>query len=147
MSCLNYYFQVPDFHTDLPSCRVPVPIEAMRKVDGKLTFSPDLQGEIDKATRKVSLTLHSHGTSYCVPVGHSHFTKNELARNVEAIWKVLEKELPGGVQNIRAAYLKGLRTCAVPLYASLGVWLIIPCLCCIHSIVIHLSSSSNTCIH
>lgn len=99
--------------------KIPVPIQAMTKVDGKLKFSSNLQNEVDKAVRKVCLTLHSHGTSYSIPVGHSEFTKNELADNVLAVWKVLEKELPGGVKNIRAAYLKGPRTPAVPLYASL----------------------------
>ncbi|XP_026273778.1 ribosomal L1 domain-containing protein CG13096 [Frankliniella occidentalis] len=100
--------------------KTPVPIHAMTKVNGKLSFQPDLQSEVDRALRKVSLTLHSHGSSYSIQVGHSGFTQKQLADNIQAVWKVLEKELPGGVQNIRAAYLKGPRTSAVPLYASLA---------------------------
>lgn len=92
----------------------------MVKVKGKYTFVNELQKNVDVALRKVSLTLHSHGTTYSLLVGHSELSQDQLADNIDAVWKVLRQELPGGVENIRAAYLKGPLTVAVPLYASLG---------------------------
>ena len=101
--------------------KTPIPIRAVnRKKDKSVVFSDNLQQEIDDALHKVSVVVHSSGNSFSIPVGHSQFSQEELAANVDAVWSTLEEQLPGGVENIRTAFLKPKFTSPVPLFASLA---------------------------
>ncbi|KAJ1527297.1 hypothetical protein ONE63_008817 [Megalurothrips usitatus] len=97
-----------------------IPIHAiLRDEEKKVKFSKHLQTEVDKALRRVTLTVTPYGSSFSVRhVGHSGLTTQELADNIEAVWKSLSDILPGGIGNIKAVYVKGSLTLPIPLYAA-----------------------------
>ncbi|XP_034242722.1 ribosomal L1 domain-containing protein CG13096-like [Thrips palmi] len=82
-------------------------------------FCSDLQQRLDMARLKAVFTLTGAGTSLGINLGHSLFSPEQLADNVQAVWAFLGKHLPGGLKNIKTAYLKGAKTLPVPVYASL----------------------------
>lgn len=97
-----------------------MPVKALVTSGPTFEFYSNLQSKVDSAVQKVGFLLHGLGPSYCVPVGHSHLNEKQLADNVQALWKTLSQKLPGGIKNIRCAYLKGSRSMSVPVYASFG---------------------------
>lgn len=96
--------------------KVPVPIKL---------HVPNLKESIDKALHKTPLILHAKGDTYIVQVGHSKMKPKNIVENVFAVIEGLEKDFPGGWDNIRALYLKGAVTESIPIYFTLSKLLII----------------------
>lgn len=96
--------------------KLPVPIRLQ---------VPNLKESIDKALHKTALPLHGKGDTYVVQVGHSKMDVVKIVENVYAVIESLEKEFPGGWENIRALYLKGTKTESVPIYFTLSKLLIL----------------------
>lgn len=91
--------------------KVPIPIKLE---------SSKLKESIEAALKKTHLHLHSNSDSYIVQIGHSNMTNDEIVDNVFALIESLEKEFPGGWENIRNLYLKGPRTQSLPVYVTLS---------------------------
>lgn len=91
--------------------KVPIPI----KIE-----SSKLKESIETALKKTHLLLHSNSDSYIVQIGHSNMKNDEIIDNVFALVEGLEKEFPGGWENIRNLHLKGPRTQSLPVYITLS---------------------------
>ncbi|CAD6215579.1 GSCOCG00000390001-RA-CDS [Cotesia congregata] len=79
----------------------------------------NLKGEFDHALKKTCMEIHGHGGTHCVRIGTVAMPKNQIAENILAACKVLEKEYPGGFDNIRSMTIKTRRSLAIPVYYSM----------------------------
>lgn len=77
-----------------------------------------LREHIDKSLSKTLLHLHFKGNSYTVQVGHSKMKIDELTDNVQSVTKFLEKDFPGGLNNIISIQVMAPRTTSIPVYVS-----------------------------
>lgn len=61
-----------------------------------------------------------HTVSSQVVVGHVDQESESLAKNIVTCFEKIQKEVPGGLQNIRNAQIKCGNSLAVPLFVSFG---------------------------
>lgn len=63
-------------------------------------------------------------TNTAVKIGYAAFTPQQIAENAEAVVTALvEKFIPRGIDNLRAVYLKGPETAALPIWQTEELWL------------------------
>lgn len=77
-----------------------------------------LKEHIDKTLSKTFLHLHLKGNCYTVQVGHSKMTITELQENFQSIIEFLEKDFPGGMDNIMGIQIFAPRVPSIPVYFS-----------------------------
>lgn len=81
---------------------------------------PKLKESIDKALLKMPLSLHGNGDTFNVQVGHSKMEVEKVAENIFAAVEELDKQFPGGWDNVRGLYVKSSKTESVPIYLTLS---------------------------
>lgn len=77
-----------------------------------------LKEHIDKALSKAFFFLHQKGDSYCVQFGHDKMEVQDLVDNVFAVIECLNKEFPGGFENIKGLHVSSTKTTSIPIYSS-----------------------------
>lgn len=92
-----------------------------RKVPTSIKFnSKKVVPSIESALKKTPLMLHSNGDFYTVQVGHTQMQKQHIVDNVFAAIEEIEKQFPGGWNNIRNVNLRGPNMASIPIYVSLS---------------------------
>lgn len=92
-----------------------------RKMPVPIKFnSLNLKEAIDKALLKTPFHLHSKGDSFVVQICHSNMDEDKKIANFWSVVQGLEKEFPGGWENVRSLHLKGASTTSIPVYLTLG---------------------------
>ncbi|ETS82505.1 hypothetical protein PFICI_04381 [Pestalotiopsis fici W106-1] len=125
------------FYKNTAKRPIPVNLESRNKpkVDGKKvkkvkgddtpkSCTPaELAAEIEKAVGSALVHL-SPSTNTAVRVGYAGWSADKIAANANAVAEVLvEKYVPQKDKNVRAMYLKGSETVALPLYLADELWL------------------------
>jgi ribosome biogenesis protein UTP30 len=125
------------FYKNTAKRPIPVNLESRSKpkVDGKKvkkvkgddtpnSCTPaELAAEIEKAVGSALVHL-SPSTNTAVRVGYAGWPADKIAANANAVAEVLvEKYVPQKDKNVRAMYLKGSETVALPLYLADELWL------------------------
>lgn len=77
-----------------------------------------LKEHIDKTLSKTFLHMHLRGNCYTVQFGHSKMTIKELQDNFQSIKEFLEKDFPGGINNIMGLQIFAPRVSSIPVYFS-----------------------------
>lgn len=77
-----------------------------------------LKEHIDKALSKAFFLLHQKGDSYTVQFGHDKMDIQHLVDNVFSVIECLNKEFPGGFDNIKGLHISTIRSTSIPLYSS-----------------------------
>lgn len=90
--------------------KLPIPIRMNVK---------NLAREIDYALRKTSLSIHSFGDTHLMQVGNTGMKKEHLADNVMVACQQLNKNYPGGWENVRAVRIKTPKSPSIPIYVTL----------------------------
>jgi ribosome biogenesis protein UTP30 len=78
----------------------------------------DLKDELNKALGTTMCILSGKGSTSQVVVGHLDQESESLAKNIVACFEKIQKEVPGGLQNLRNAQIKCGNSLAVPLFVS-----------------------------
>lgn len=79
-----------------------------------------LKEHIDKTLSKTFLHMHLKGNCNTVQFGHSKMTIKELQENFQSITEFLEKDFPGGMNNIMGLQIFAPRISSIPVYFSSG---------------------------
>lgn len=77
-----------------------------------------LKEHFDKVLSKTPLHMHLKGNCYTVQMGHSKMKEEEMKENFECIKEFLEKDFPGGFDNIMGLQIFAPRVPSVPVYFS-----------------------------
>lgn len=85
----------------------------------------NLKKEFDYALKKTCMEIHGHGGTHCVRIGTIAMSKEKIAENILAACKALEKDYPGGFDNIRSMTIKTRRSLAIPVYYSMSKYFVI----------------------
>ncbi|XP_018565880.1 ribosomal L1 domain-containing protein 1-like [Anoplophora glabripennis] len=80
-----------------------------------------LKEHIDKALSKAFFLLHLKGDSYSVQFGHDKMETQDLVDNVFATIECLNKEFPGGFENIKGLHISAARATSIPIYSSFKI--------------------------
>lgn len=91
--------------------KLPIPI----KLDSK-----DLRKTIENALLKTPIHLHAKGDTNILQIGHTNMDEDQKVANFWSVVQSLEKEFPGGWENVRSLHLKGATTIAIPVYLTLS---------------------------
>ncbi|XP_068914637.1 ribosomal L1 domain-containing protein 1-like [Tenebrio molitor] len=78
-----------------------------------------LKEHIEQALCKTLLHLHPNGDSFTVQIGHSKMELADLAENVFSVLEGLEKDFPGGFENVRSINMYSYRGISIPIYTTL----------------------------
>lgn len=78
----------------------------------------NLKGHIDKALSKTQFHLTNKGDSFLVQFGHSDMDMDALIDNVISCVDFLNKEFPGGFDNVRSYNIYSFRASSIPIYLS-----------------------------
>ncbi|KAJ8932423.1 hypothetical protein NQ314_014680 [Rhamnusium bicolor] len=89
--------------------KVPIPV--------KLHVTK-LKDHIEKALSKVFCHIHLKGDSFIVQIGHNKMDLQDLVENVFSIMECLNKEFPGGFDNIKGLHAFIARAPSIPIYMS-----------------------------
>lgn len=91
---------------------VPIPL--------KMQPTTKLQRNVKIALKKTPLQINPHGDTSTIQISHSQMKNFEKIGNFWSVIQNLNKEFPGGWENIRSLHLKGSTTMAVPVYLNLS---------------------------
>ncbi|XP_030754282.1 ribosomal L1 domain-containing protein 1-like [Sitophilus oryzae] len=80
---------------------------------------PKLQSHIENALKKVFFHMSLNGDSNSIQIGRSQMPRNELVDNVYSAVEFLEKQFPGGLDNIRSLNVYTHTGSNIPIYISL----------------------------
>jgi ribosome biogenesis protein UTP30 len=126
-----------NFYKSTPKRPIPVVLSAKReKVKGARAVkkaaneenfnagtAKDIAAEIEKAIAATYVHL-SPSTNTAVKVGYANFTPEQIAANIEAVVTALvERHIPNKWDNMKAIYIKGQSTSAVPIWETDELWL------------------------
>jgi ribosome biogenesis protein UTP30 len=119
---------------------IPVRIAEVRKVNGKrlkkdvrkkspmggkyaaVSSPPVVAKEIERTLNSVAVHL-APATTAAVRVGAASFTPEQLAENVEAVVEgMINKFVTKGWKNLKAIYIKGASTVAMPIWLTSELW-------------------------
>lgn len=80
----------------------------------------NVKQSIEKALHKTTMKLHCAGNTYAMRVAHGAHSEKEACQNVQAVLSQLDRQLPGGWDNVHSIYLKNPLSLAIPLYVTLS---------------------------
>ncbi|XP_050311248.1 ribosomal L1 domain-containing protein 1-like [Anthonomus grandis grandis] len=80
---------------------------------------PKLKSHLEESLKKAFLLLNWHSDSHAVQIGHSKMKVSQLAANVNSVVRFIEKQFPGGMENVRSLNVYAFRGSSVPVYLSL----------------------------
>lgn len=83
----------------------------------------DLKAEIDKALKKTAMRMHSKGDTHTIQVGTTAMTPEQVADNVLAVFKQMDKFYPGGIKNVKSLSIKTALSIAIPVYLTTSKYL------------------------
>ncbi|KAL3272458.1 hypothetical protein HHI36_013938 [Cryptolaemus montrouzieri] len=91
--------------------KIPTPI----KMDlGKIKNS------IESAFKKSTFQVHSKGDSFMVQIGHSKMSTRELVENIFIAVENIDKQFPGGINNLKHINIYAQRGSSLPIYVALA---------------------------
>lgn len=96
------------------SRKLPVSVHMKKK---------DLKQEIDTALSKTSLQIHGTGKTSITQVGYCSMSVKEITDNILAIHNALQREFPGGLENIRRLAIKTPLSLSIPIFITLSEYL------------------------
>ncbi|CAG9865156.1 unnamed protein product [Phyllotreta striolata] len=91
--------------------KVPTPVKLNAK---------NLKEHIDVQLSKSFFHIHLKGDCYFADIGTSHMDAPKIVENFVSAVEFLDKEFPGGFQNIKGLHVKSVRAASIPVYVSVA---------------------------